>query len=254
MSNLTIEKSDGITLLKINRPSALNALNRATLEELLHFLETTAPKESVKALIFTGEGDKAFIAGADIKEMLPMDHLDMLDFCTLGQRVANALEAAPFLTIAAVNGYALGGGLEMALACDFIYANHHAKLGLPEVTLGIIPGFGGTQRLSRAIGTRLAKEMIMSGMTLTAERAREIGIVNHVCAPEDLLKDCFATASKITAHSYTAVVQAKYAINTGYHLGLKEALELEKNMCAVCFATDERAQKMKQFTERSVKK
>jgi len=254
MSNLNIKTEHGITTIHINRPEALNALNQETLEELLHFLEKTARQENIKALILTGSGDKAFIAGADIKQMHQMDHLGMLEFCALGQRVADSLEAAPFLTIAAVNGYALGGGLEMALACDFIYAANDAKLGLPEVTLGIIPGFGGTQRLSRAVGTRMAKEMIMSGLTLSAERAREIGIVNHVCPGENLLKDCFATAGKIISHSFTAIVQAKNAINMGYHLGLREALEMERNMCAVCFATKERAEGMQDFLDKREKK
>jgi len=250
MSNLIIEKHHNVTVIKINRPKILNALNRSTLEELLHFLTVTAPKDEIKALILTGEGDKAFIAGADIKEMHPMTHIEMLEFCVLGQSVANALWDAQFLTIAAVNGYALGGGLEMALACDFIYASDTAKLGLPEVTLGIIPGFGGTQHLSRAVGTRVAKEMIMSGVAINAERAREIGIVNHICKPSDLLDDCFATAEKIISHSSTATIQAKNAINTGYHLGLKEALELERNMCAVCFATTERVEGMEKFLEK----
>lgn len=253
MSHLNVVQEGEVVVVKINRPHALNALNRETLEELLAFLEESASKP-VRALVLSGEGEKAFIAGADIKEMQTMNHLQMLEFCTLGQKVANALESAPFLTIAAVNGYALGGGLEMALACDFIYASDKAKLGLPEVSLGIIPGFGGTQRLPRAIGTRLAKEMIMSGMILPAERARDIGIVNHVCKAETLLEDSLVTAGKITKNSYTAIIQAKSAINAGYHLGITEALELEKNMCAVCFATEERANKMLEFTERSTKK
>ncbi|MEC7839702.1 MAG: enoyl-CoA hydratase-related protein [Chlamydiota bacterium] len=247
MSNLIIEDHQDVTVIKMNRPKVLNALNRATLEELLFFLQVTAPKENVRALILTGEGEKAFIAGADIKEMHAMTHLQMLEFCTLGQSITEALCEAQFLTIAAVNGYALGGGLEMALACDFIYASQSAKLGLPEVTLGIIPGFGGTQRLSRAVGTRLAKEMIMSGLTINAERAYEIGIVNHISRDENLMNDSFAAAAKIISHPNTAVVQAKNAINTGYHLGLKEALELERNMCAVCFATSERSEGMKNF-------
>ncbi|MCB1111348.1 MAG: enoyl-CoA hydratase/isomerase family protein [Chlamydiia bacterium] len=250
MEHLIIEQNNAIVTVKINRPKVLNALNRALLEELLNYMESCSKNNNVKALILTGEGEKAFIAGADIKEMRGMTHLEMLGFCELGQRVANTLEAAPFLTIAAVNGYALGGGLEMALACDFIYANNKAKLGLPEVTLGIIPGFGGTQRLSRAVGTRLAKEMIMTGNIINAETAEKIGIVNHLCPQENLLEDCYATAGKVASHSLTAVVQAKNAINYGYHLGMREALELERNICAVCFATDERAKEMDDFVNK----
>ncbi len=247
MEHLIYEKLDKIALLKINRPKAYNALNRKTLEELLEFLTAIAPKEAIQAVVLTGVGDKAFIAGADIKEMQLMNHLQMLQFCQLGQRVTTALENAPFLTVAAVNGYALGGGLEMALACDFIYASKNARLGLPEVTLGIIPGFGGTQRLARAIGTRRAKELIMSGRTLLAEEALQLGIVNRLCEEATLQAECLAVAESIVKHSFTATSQAKLAINVGYGLSMPDALELERNMCAVCFATPERAEAMASF-------
>lgn len=246
MSNIIVEKYDQAAVVKINRAKVLNALNRETLEELFSIIEG-GKKNGIKALILTGEGEKAFIAGADIKEMHALSHLGMLDFCKLGQSVANALSDAPFLTIAAVNGYALGGGLEMALACDFIYASSSARLGLPEVSLGIIPGFGGTQRLASAVGIRQAKEMIMSGLIITAERARELGIVNHVSRPENLLSDSLAAAGKILSHPYSATFQAKNAINAGFNLGMKEALELERNICAVCFATPECNDGMEKF-------
>lgn len=247
MSNIIISEDHGAHIATINRPEALNALNHKILTELLDFLHVDAPRLGVKVLILRGAGEKSFIAGADIKEMSAMNHLQMLEFCTLGQRAADALSEAPFVTIAAVNGYALGGGLEMALACDYIYASRQAKLGLPEVTLGIIPGFGGTQRLSRAIGTRKAKEMIFTGTPISADRAFEIGLVNKVCEPEKLMEDTIASAKKILEHGSLAVLQAKRAINTGYPLGLKEALELERNMCAVCFSTEERIAGMDKF-------
>jgi enoyl-CoA hydratase len=247
------EKMESIGILKVNRPEVLNALNRKVLEELLVFLVLVAKEQQLRALILTGEGDKAFIAGADIKEMAGMDPLQMKQFCELGQQVAFALENASFLTIAAVNGYALGGGLEMALACDFIYASKAAKLGLPEVSLGIIPGFGGTQRLSRAVGTRLAKEMIMSAKSITAEEAQKIGLVNHVSEPQDLIKDCIEVAKSVIRHPFVATSQAKQAINWGYALSLPEALELEKNMCAVSFGTSERAQRMQAFVDKNKK-
>ena len=141
---LQLAEHEDIGVLTINRPAALNALNEPLLNELLGFLEQAAKEGKYRALILTGAGNKAFIAGADIKQIAEMDHRQMLDFCALGQRVTLALEQAPFLTIAAVNGYALGGGLEMALACDYIYAAQSARVGFPEVTLGILPGFGGT--------------------------------------------------------------------------------------------------------------
>ncbi len=197
MPNFIYEKRGSVGIFKINRPEVLNALNKKLLEEFLLFLDLIPRTQQIKALILTGEGEKAFIAGADIKEMQGMDFLQMKQFCELGQKVTLALENAPFLTVAAVNGYALGGGLEMALACDFIYASKTAKVGLPEVSLGIIPGFGGTQRLARAIGTRLAKEMIMSGKVISAEEAQKLGIINHLSEPQDLLKDCFQIIESI---------------------------------------------------------
>lgn len=254
MENLQVEKRGDTMILKVNRPHALNALNTETLNELWHFLTMEVLEQGVKALIFTGSGSKAFIAGADIKEMSAMDSRQMLQFCQLGQQVANALENAPFLTLAAVNGYALGGGLEMALACDFIYAAKSAKVGLPEVTLGIIPGFGGTQRLSRAVGTRFAKELIMSGRVITAEMAHEMGMINRVCSDDSLLAECLGVAEAITKNAQKAVIQTKSAINAGYGLPLAEALELERNMCAMCFATPEREDRMNAFVNKSTLK
>lgn len=251
MSNLIFEKHGAhIGVLQINRPQALNAIDRATLEEMLHFLQHGVRHEHCRALVITGAGDKSFIAGADIKEMQQMSHLEMLQFCELGQEVTLAINRAPFLSVAAVNGYALGGGFEIALACDFIYASKNAKFGLPEVSLGIIPGFGGTQRLTRAVGTRLAKELIMSGKTFSAEEAKSYGIVNHVSEAEMLIKDSCMVAAEICLHSASAVLQAKRAIDGGIEISLSEALELERNMCAVCFATPERVSGMDAFIKK----
>ena len=252
MEFLIYEESEGIGTLRINRPKALNALSAKLLRELDSFLNQCPV--TLRALIVTGVGEKAFIAGADLKEMQSLDHLQTLDFCSLGQKVTNSLENAPFLTLAAINGYALGGGLEMALACDFIYASQEAKLGLPEVTLGIIPGFGGTQRLARAVGTRRAKEMILSGFPINAEEAYQIGLVNKVCKAEELLSEAQKTAKAISRHSQIAVRQAKLAINTGYSLGMHEALELEKNMFAVCFDTPARKEAIEAFINKNLGK
>lgn len=251
MNNLIYEQlAPHIGLLKINRPAVLNAIDKKTLEEMLHFFQTKGRQESCRALILTGAGEKSFIAGADIKEMTAMSHTQMLEFCHLGQEVTLAIGKAPFLTIAAVNGYALGGGLEMALACDFIYASKNAKFGLPEVSLGVIPGFGGCQRLMRAIGARQAKELIMSGRVFSAEEAQAFGVVNQLCEGEQLLKECTVTAGEIIRHSHLAVLQAKHAIDAGSQMPLAEALELERNMCAVCFDTPERVTGMAAFLER----
>lgn len=249
MSDLNVENQEGYVKIKINRPTVLNALNTNLLQELRRILQELQTS-NIKALILTGEGSRAFIAGADIKAMSKMTHLEMLEFCTLGQEVSFLLENAPYLTLAAVNGYALGGGLEMALACDFIYASESAKLGLPEITLGIIPGFGGTQRLARAIGTRQAKEMIMTGQMISADEAKTLGIVNLVLPPEVLMERCIKTVQEISRYSLTALRQAKYAINFGISMNMHEALELEKNMCAVCFATQERVNHMQAFVDK----
>ncbi len=252
MKTLLFEQEKGIGILTINRPESLNALNLNVLKELKQFI--IEQDAALRALIITGSGEKAFVAGADIKEMQAMSASKILAFIHLGQEVTHLIENAPFLTLAAVNGFALGGGLELALACDFIYASETAKLGLPEVTLGIIPGFGGTQRLCRAVGTRRAKELVLTGKPIEAEEAREIGLVNHVNKPEALIGACWTTAERVAKHSALAVSQGKSAINHGCSLPLREALELEKNQFAVCFASSEREQAMATFLEKTKRK
>jgi enoyl-CoA hydratase len=250
MENLLFEKRDRIGILKINRPKALNALNRALLTELEGFLASGAKAEGIRALILTGEGEKAFVAGADIREMNALDTMGMLDFLALGQRVTCMLEEADMATIAAVNGFALGGGLELALACDFIYASSSAKLGCPEVGLGIIPGFGATQRLPRAVGGRMAKELIMSGRTLGADEAGRIGLVNKVVEPGKLLEECLGIAGKILGNGFDAVNQAKKVVNHGAAVPLKDGLVLERNAFTVCFNTPGRTEGMNAFLEK----
>ncbi len=202
MDYLSFEQQGDIGVLRINRPQAHNALNSKLLQELSQWLKQD---HSVKVLILTGQGEKAFIAGADIKEMASLDAAASQKFCALGQQVTLLLERASFVTIAAVNGFALGGGLEIALACDFIYAATSAKMGLPEVSLGLIPGFGGTQRLARAIGTRRAKELIMSGRKITADEALQMGLVNKVCHDHALIADCRHTAEGILKNSFASI-------------------------------------------------
>ncbi|ADI38822.1 enoyl-CoA hydratase/isomerase family protein [Waddlia chondrophila] len=253
MKYLEFEKRNRVGLLKINRPKALNALNLELLKELEHCLEEESEKLELVAMIVTGAGEKAFIAGADIKEMQGFDKQQILSFISLGQRVSLLLEKAPFITIAAINGFALGGGLEMALACDFIYAADSAKLGLPEVMLGIIPGFGGTQRLVRAVGVRQAKEMIATGKAISADEAHRIGLVNCVCSKESLISECLAVAGSIAGHSQTAIYQAKDAINREDGLSIHEGLDLEKSNFAICFETPEREKAMQAFLEKSMR-
>lgn len=247
MQQISWEISDGIAILKVNRPEALNALNRQVLQEMQYFLDLTAKQEKLKAIILTGSGEKAFIAGADIKEMQTMNPFELRSFWALGQVVAETLETAPFLTIAAVNGYALGGGLEMALACDFIYASHTSKLGLPEICLEVMPCFGGIQRLSRAIGTRRAKELIMSGRSISALEAQKLDLVNQICESENLLSECFKVAHEITQHSPLALLNIKNAINNGERISLTEAIAMETEMCTACFAAPARKTAMSAF-------
>ena len=250
MNHLIFEKKERVGILTISRPEVLNALNRSMLEELDSFLVAVVPREGIRALVVTGAGEKAFVAGADIKEMRMFDLPGILAFCELGQRVALRLETMDAVTIAAVNGYAFGGGLEIALACDFIYASRTAKLGLPEVTLGLIPGFGGTQRLARAVGTRRAKEIILSGQPITADEAHAIGLVNRVVDGNGLLDACLEVASQICRNAFGAVARAKRSINDGIDLPLAEGLELEKQAFVRAFDTEDRREGMAAFVEK----
>src|SRR5437588_10854260 len=192
--NIQVERDGQIATITVNRPKSLNALNSQTLRELTQAVRDNADQ---RALILTGAGDKAFVAGADISEMAPMTPWSAREFSELGHVVTALLEDIPCATIAAVNGYALGGGLELAVACDMIYASDNAKLGLPEVTLGITPGFGGTQRLVRLVGKLRAKEIIFTGEMVDAQKAAQIGLVNEVFPREQLLPHCRKVAAKI---------------------------------------------------------
>lgn len=250
MEHFHFTQEERIGVLTINRPKSLNALSSAVLGELQEFLVIHSQRKDLRALVLTGAGDKAFVAGADIKEMQGLTPTGMFEFCKMGQRVFRMLELASYPTIAAVNGYALGGGLELALSCDFIYASENARLGLPEVTLGIIPGFGGTQRLARAVGTRQAKELVMSGRMIKAEEALNLGLVNRVCAHDSLLKEACETAGALAKNPAVAVQQAKSVIDSGFDTSINEGLVLERNACAVCFATPDREEGMAAFVEK----
>ncbi|MEX1012390.1 MAG: enoyl-CoA hydratase-related protein [Waddliaceae bacterium] len=242
MEYLNHQMTDGISILTIKREEHLNALSTAILQEIHYFLEVTASELKPKVLILTGSGDKAFSAGADIKELSSMNQRQVNAFLNLGNQVADDLEKAPFITIAAVNGYALGLGLELALGCDFIYASDTAELGFPEIELGLIPGFGGTQRLEEAVGRRYAKEMVLSGQRIIAKEAAQRGLVNHTC-PKDLLIDvCVNAAKKMSSFSQVALRAGKSAIGKGPQAERKEFLR--------CFDTPERIKAMQSITEK----
>ena len=244
------EVETGIATITFNRPEALNALNSATLSELAETLDTVAADEEIRVLILTGAGPKAFIAGADIAEIQQLSPLGAKKFALLGQTVIDRLGHLPIPAIAAVNGYALGGGCEMALACDFIFAAETATFGLPEIGLGIIPGFGGTQRLPRLIGANLARELIFTGRMVSAAEAKEIGLVNR-CLPADrLLPEVRAVAQTIARKGRASLRAAKETIRAGESVDLQTGLLLERDAFALCLASSDAREGTSAFLEK----
>ena len=252
MSEATVRLSiEGNTaILTVDRPKALNALNTATLEQLEECLASIAQQTELRGLIVTGAGEKAFVAGADIAEMLNLNIEQSLAFAARGHRVFDALERLPCPTLAAVNGFALGGGCELALACDLIYASDNAKFGLPEVSLGIIPGFGGTQRLTRLVGRARAKELIFTGDILDAERAKQIGLALDVVPAVQLLAHCRAVIGRIAKKGPLAVARAKRVIAQGADVPLLAGNQLEREAFADLFHTADRKEGMAAFLEK----
>jgi enoyl-CoA hydratase len=248
--NITLQIDGAVAVLTLNRPKALNALNTKTLEELQTALDQLRATDGLRVLILTGAGEKAFVAGADIAELSALHPTQALLFSQLGHRVMAGLEALPVATIAAVNGYALGGGLELALACDLVYASDKAKLGLPEVSLAVIPGFGGTQRLTRTVGRMRAKELIFTGDPVDAHRAKELGLVLDVRAPQDLMPFCRQVAATIANRGPLAIGQSKRVIEAGADLPLKDANELERQAFALMFGSKDQKEGMKAFLEK----
>lgn len=248
--NLLIETADYVATLTVNRPQSLNALNSEVLGELECALHKLGSDTGVKAVVLTGAGGKAFVAGADIKEMAEMSALEGHAFALKGQRVMLAMETMKKPVIAAVNGYALGGGLELALACDFIYASENARLGFPEVTLGIMPGFGGTQNLARLIGPNKAGEMIFTGRMITAEKALAWGLVNGLFPQDELLANALETAKAITQVGSLGVAYAKDAISNGLNMGKEDGFRYEASLFGVLFATEDQREGMYAFVEK----
>jgi enoyl-CoA hydratase len=239
-----------IATVTVNRPEALNALDQATLEALAEAFGTLGRARALRCVILTGAGEKAFVAGADIKAMSALGPREALAFAELGHRVGELIESLAAPVIAAVNGFALGGGCELALACDFIYASRAARLGQPEVTLGVIPGFGGTQRLARRVGPARARELCYTGAVITADEAARIGLVNAVVEPADLMPRVRAVAGAIAGKAPLAVAEAKRAIRRGGDLPLGAANELERQLFAGLFATADQKEGMRAFVEK----
>jgi enoyl-CoA hydratase len=247
---LDYKVEDGIGFLTLNREDKLNALNSDVLNELRDFLEENC-KENIKGLILTGQGDKAFIAGADIKEMIGLSEEEATDLSYLGQQVTFMFEEIRFPVIAAVNGFALGGGCEMALACDFIMSTDTAVFGLPEVSLGLIPGFGGTQRLAKIIGRNRAKEIIYTGRMIKADEALELGLtVASFESKEVLMNECVKMINKIARNSLHAVGVAKFTINRGVDINLEEGLRVEREMFGKVFESQDMKEGTTAFIEK----
>lgn len=249
-NNLLIETADNVATLTVNRPRSLNSLNSEVLGELECALNGLNLDDGIKVVVLTGAGERAFVAGADIKEMAGMSAFQGHAFARKGQQVILLMERMKKPIIAAVNGYALGGGLELALACDFIYASTKAKLGFPEVTLGIMPGFGGTQNLARLIGPNRANEMIFTGMMLDADKACAWGVVNEVFAPEELLVKTRETALAIAKAAPLGVSSAKDAISNGLNMGKEDGFRYEAALFGVLFATGDQREGMGAFVEK----
>lgn len=231
-------KEDGICILTISAPKSLNALNSTVLKEIDDFVSNLDTKKN-RILIITGDGEKSFVAGADISEMAHLYEKQGYEFSKLGAIAFRKIETLPIPVIAAVNGFCLGGGCELAMACDFRYASSNAKFGQPEVGLGVTPGFSGTYRLAKLIGQGYAKEMIYTGKVIRADEALRIGLVNTVCEPAELMDKVIETARKICANAPLAIKYAKECINESYDLDAADAIELENKNFGKCFATED---------------
>jgi enoyl-CoA hydratase len=248
--NLLYEKKDGIAFITFNRPKVLNALNRKTIEELRDALVDARDDSAVRVLILTGAGEKSFVAGADIGELSVQTPVNGKEFSLFGQSVMHLLETMGKPSICAINGFALGGGCEVALACTIRIASKTARLGQPEVKLGILPGYGGTQRLSRLCGKGVAQELCLTGEMISAEEAHRIGLVNHIYEPAELLPAAESMAKKIIANAPVAVKYAMEAIERGVEMPQEEGLFLEATLFGLACSTEDMREGTKAFLEK----
>jgi enoyl-CoA hydratase len=248
--NIMYEKKGAIAYVTVNRPKVLNALNMATMEELRSAFSAIKNDPEVRVAILTGAGEKAFIAGADIGELARNDAVAGKEYTHRGQSVLELIENLGKPVIACINGFALGGGCELAMACTMRLASENAKLGQPEVKLGIIPGYGGTQRLPRLVGKGLAMQLVLAGEMITAQEAMRIGLVNEVTPQPELISRAEAIAHKIAANAPLAVQYAMEAVNRGMEMTLAEGLYLEATLFGVCCATEDKNEGTKAFLEK----
>jgi enoyl-CoA hydratase len=248
--NLLFEVSEKIARITFNRPNVLNALNRKTMDELGDCLKKVRADDEIRVLILTGAGEKAFIAGADINELAQQTPVNGREFTLYGQEIIHRLETLGKPAIAAINGFALGGGCELALACTLRIASRNAKLGQPEVKLGIIPGYGGSQRLPRLCGKGVAHELILTGEMISAEEALRVGLVNRVVEPGELLATAEGIAKKIIANAPLAVKYALEAVEHGMEMPQEEGLYLEATLFGLCCATQDMREGTRAFLEK----
>lgn len=248
--NLLLEKEGALAILYVNRPKALNALNKDTLLEMKDAITSIKNDPEVDVLIVTGAGDKSFVAGADIAFMQSLTAVEAREFGALGQEVFRMIEATEKPSIAAVNGFALGGGCELAMCCDFRIASSKAKFGQPEVGLGITPGFGGTQRLPRLVGSGMARQMLYTADVIDASEALRIGLVNNVVAPEELMDVVKGIAGRIISKGKLAVRFSKVAANEGLQTDIDRAMTIEADLFGLCFSTEDQKEGMGAFIEK----
>ncbi len=245
--NIILEKKGAIDIVTLNRPQSLNALNSEVLSELDSYASSVS--KGTRIIILTGAGEKAFVAGADIKEISTLDKNSAKEFALKGQSVFRKFEKLPQVVIGAINGFALGGGLELALSCDFLFCAPNAKFGLPEVSLGLIPGFGGTQRLSRYIGLQKAREMVYSGKHYTAQEALSFGLVNHIFE-SNLVEETLKFSEMILTKSPLGIAHAKQALNNGFDVSLDEGLSIEAHEFASLFGSQDQIEGVTAFLEK----
>ena len=249
MGFVKYEQDGFVGVITINRPEALNALNADVVKDLDAVLDSI-DLNTTRALVVTGAGEKSFVAGADIAAMSTMTVQEAREFSKAGNDVFRKLETLPIPSIAAVNGFALGGGNELAMSCDIRYCSENAMFGQPEVGLGITPGFGGTQRLARLIGTGKAKELVYSALNIKADEAYRIGLVNGVCTKEDLMPTVMKLAKKIASNAPIAVRLSKEALTDGYLSDMDHAISIEEKYFSECFETEDQKEGMKAFLEK----
>ncbi len=248
--NIRCSVENGVATIVFDRPKVLNALNRETLIEFDALLDRLAADDSTRVLLITGAGEKAFVAGADIQELAENSPLQSNRHAQLGQRVFDRLEGLGKPSVAAINGFALGGGLELALACTLRLASSNARLGLPEITLGIIPGFGGTQRLSRIVGRGRAMHMILSGKAIPADEALRFGLVSEVCEAEELMVRAEKLATTLASYSAVTLKIAEETVRAGYEMSLTDALVFEAAQFGLAAAADDYQEGMQAFLEK----